>query len=70
VQAGIERPPAAPWIGELPFPQKTDGWEAQPLALRWIDQSQGLRTGLVRYRRDRLTYGHAVSGELIDVLPL
>jgi hypothetical protein len=68
VEAVIERPPAPPWIGELPFPERVDYWPGTLLDWRWVDKTARLWVGLVRYQRDGLTYEHAVSGELLTVV--
>ncbi len=70
MEAVIERPPAPRWIGELPFPVRTDWWPGTLLSWRWVDRERALWSGLVRYLREGPNYEHAVSGELIDVLPL
>lgn len=67
VQAVIERPPAPPWIGELPFPTHAQWWPGRMLAWRWVDKKQGTWTALVRYTRDGLSYEHWLSGDLLDV---
>ncbi|MBK9741173.1 MAG: hypothetical protein IPO93_17170 [Actinobacteria bacterium] len=69
VQAVIERPPAPPWIGELPFAERAEWWPGVLLAWRWLDRREGLWTALVRYHREGLTYEHWLSGELLDVGP-
>jgi hypothetical protein len=67
VEAVIERPPAPPWIGELPYPEPLASWPGTKLDGRWLDEAAGTWTALVQYRRDGLTYLHWVSGELLDV---
>lgn len=50
-----------------PFPVPVDWWSGELLAWRWVDQVEGLWTGLVRYRREGLLHEHWVSGELLEV---
>jgi hypothetical protein len=69
VEAVIERPPAPPWIGDLPYPETAESWPGTMLDWRWIDKRASTWTALVQYRRDGLTYLHWVSGELLDVDP-
>ena len=69
VEAVIERPPAPPWVGELPVPEAAAWWPGRLRAWRWIDREKRVRTGLVTYCRDGLLYEHWVSGELIQVEP-
>jgi hypothetical protein len=69
IEAVIERPPAPPWIGELPFPVREASWPGTMLDWRWLDKQERTWTALVQYRRDGLTYLHWVSGELLDVEP-
>jgi len=69
VEAIIERPPAPPWIGELPCPEPVESWPGTMLHWRWGDKQAGTWTALVQYRRDGLMYLHWVSGELLDVEP-
>lgn len=65
VQATIERPPAPPWVGQVPYPERVETWDGTLIAWRWIDQTAGTWTGLVRYAREGLLYEHWVSGELL-----
>ena len=69
VAAVIERPPALPWVRDLPAHEPADSWPGTLLSWRWVDQDAGLWVGLVRYRRDGLMYEHSISGELLTVLP-
>jgi hypothetical protein len=69
VDAVIERPPAPPWIGSLPFPERVEFGPGTLLDWRWVDKPARLWVGLVRYQRDGLTYEHAVIGELLTVEP-
>lgn len=65
VRAVLERPPPPPGV-VAPFPAPVDWWAGELLAWRWVDQAEGLWTGLVRYRREGLLYEHWVSGELLE----
>lgn len=70
VEAIIQRPATSPWIVHaLPEPENVASWPGRLLDWRWTDKDKGLWVGLVRYTRDGLTYEHAVSGELLTVLP-
>lgn len=69
VEAVIERPPPLPWVGALPVPVRVDSWPGTLLAWRWLDREAGTWVGIVRYQRDGLMYEHAISGELLVVLP-
>ena len=69
VEAVIERPPAPPWIGDLPYPEPVESWPGTLLDWRGVDKPAGTWTALVQYVRDGLTYLHWVSGELLDVEP-
>jgi hypothetical protein len=70
VEAIIRRPAPAPWIVHaLPEPENVPFWPGWLLDWRWTDKDKGLWMGLVRYTRDGLSYEHAVSGELLTVLP-
>lgn len=69
VEAVIERPPAPPWIGDLPYPQLGKSWPGTMLGWRRTDKQAGMWTALVPYRRDGLTYSHWVSGHLLEVEP-
>ena len=69
IQATIERPPAPPWVGQVPYPERVDAWAGQLIAWRWTDQPTGAWTGLVRYTREGLLYEHWVSGELLASIP-
>ena len=69
VQALIERPPAPPWIGDLPTPTGAPVWHGYLLDWRWTNKDDRTWTAQVRYTRDGLTYEHWVSGELLDVVP-
>lgn len=65
VRAVRERPPPPPGV-VAPFPAPVDWWAGELLAWRWVDQGEGLWTGLVRYRREGLLHEHWVSGELLS----
>ena len=69
VEAVIERPPAPPWVCDLPFPEPMAYWPGMMLDWRWVNTQQGTWTAMVQYRREGLTYLHWVSGELLDVEP-
>ena len=65
VVAVLERPPAPPWVGTVPFPERAESWPGWLLGWRWVDQAAGTWTGLVRYRREGLLYEHWIAGELL-----
>ena len=60
VEAVIERPPALPWVRDLPAHEPADSWPGTLLSWRWVDQDAGVEQ--VAGIEDRLDLGEQGDG--------